>query len=339
MWYLPSQGGSVTTMLDAIVETIQIAERTGVTAVQSHIKARGSNYWGSSYAAIQLIERARARGVDIWADQYPYNTTGSDGSTVLIPSWVWERSRGNQGERGSQRRFADALRAALADPGMAAQIRRDVTHEIARRGGPGNILVMQYPNPAFVGKTIAQLADETGSTATDIALRLQLEGDQGRPGGAGLRGFSLSEYDVEAYARMPWVATATDGWIALPEDGLTHVRIYGSYPRKIKHYAMDRGVLSVEDAVRSSTWLPAQIVGLSDRGMIAEGMQADVVILDLDALRDNATFFEPHQYPTGVEFVLVNGEFVVDGGRITGAMPGRVITNERVDPKRPSTMP
>jgi N-acyl-D-amino-acid deacylase len=321
MWYLPSDvNARPTTFLEAVAETIEIAERTGVTSVQSHIKARGADYWGSSHAAIQLIERARMRGVNIWADQYPYNTTGSDGSTVLIPGWAI------QGDRSDGRpSFAAALRRVLEAPDSERKLRGDIRREVERRGGAENILVMEYPDRALVGKTIADLAAMFGVSPVDVAIKLQLEGDAERRGGAQLRGFSLSEYDVESYAAMPWVATATDGWVSLPEDGLTHVRVYGTFPRKIAYYAMERGVQTVADAVRSSTSLPAQIMGFEDRGTIREGMRADIVILDLETLADRATFFEPHQFPTGVEYVMIEGEFVVDGGEVTGALPGEVL--------------
>lgn len=324
MWYLPSdRAAKPTTFLDAVAETIEIAERTGVTSVQSHIKARGADYWGSSHAAIQLIERARARGVNIWADQYPYNTTGSDGSTVLIPGWAIQGEGGNGGPS-----FAELLRHVLQDEERTVALYGDIEREIERRGGAENILVMQYPDPTLVGKTIAELAKLFEIEPADVSIKLQLEGDPARRGGAQLRGFSLSEYDVESYGRMPWVATATDGWVTLPEDGLTHVRVYGSFPRKIAYYAMERGIMSVANAVRSSSSLPAQIMGFKDRGMIREGMRADVAILDLNTLADRATFFEPHQYPDGVEYVLVGGEFVVDGGEVTGALPGVVVSRE-----------
>lgn len=327
MWFLPSDSSArPTTFLDAVAETIAIAERTGVTSVQTHIKARGANYWGSSHAAIQLIERARARGVDIWADQYPYNTTGSDGSTVLIPGWALSVERSGSGQPGAGGgTYADALRTALEDETRAAALRADVAHEIARRGAAENILVMRYPDSTLVGLTLAEIAHERGRSPVDVAITLQLEGFPDRRGGAQLRGFSLSEDDVEAYASRPWVATATDGWITLPEDGLTHVRVYGSFPRKIAHYAMSRGILSVADAVRSSTSLPAQILGLRDRGQVREGMRADLAVLDLERLADRATFFDPHQYASGVEYVLVGGVFVVDGGEVTGALPGEIV--------------
>jgi N-acyl-D-aspartate/D-glutamate deacylase len=164
-----------------------------------------------------------------------------------------------------------------------------------------------------------------------MAIALQLEGFTDRPGGARVRGFSLSDIDIEMYADRPWVATATDGGIALPEDGPgTHARFYGTFPRKIRLYALDRGVLSLEDAVRSATSLPAQIVGMTDRGALRPGVYADIVIFDPARIRDTATFFEPHQYAEGIDWVFVNGEPVVEDGEATGALPGRVIGSSPV---------
>ena len=148
-----------------------------------------------------------------------------------------------------------------------------------------------------------------------------------RRGGGRLRSFSFSEEDIENFSAQPWVATASDGGIALPEDGpAIHARFYGTFPRKIREYALDRGVLSVENAVRSMTTLPAQILGLRNRGQVREGFVADVVVLDLEQVRDMATFTDPHQYATGIDYVLVNGSFVVDEGAPTGMLPGIVIT-------------
>jgi len=142
-----------------------------------------------------------------------------------------------------------------------------------------------------------------------------------------MRGFSMSEIDMEAFAAQPWVATASDAGIALPGDGpSTHARFYGTFPRKIQYYAIEKGVLSVEDAVRSMTSLPAQILGFRNRGMLREGYIADIAVLDLEHYRSPATFFEPHQYAEGVEFVIVNGQFVVDKGELTWKLPGKVIT-------------
>ncbi len=329
MWFWPSQDDpGPPTMIETIIEDIEVAERTGVTTVATHIKARGSDFWGAGRALVDLIERARARGVPIWADQYPYNTTGSDGNTVLLPRWIFPGGGPGGGPGGPRADvdYAAALGAALADPERGEQVRLDIEHEIGRRGGPENLVVMDHPDESLVGKTVADLAAEWNAFPVDVAIRLQLEGDRMRAGGARVRGFSLSEIDVEEFSAHPWLVTASDAGIALPDDGPVHARFYGTFPRKIKRYAMDLGVLSVESAVRSMTTLPAQLLGLRDRGLIREGLIADIAVLDLEELQDNATFFEPHQYPSGVDFVLVGGTFVVDDGELTWALPGVVLT-------------
>ena len=324
LWYVPSQDGpGPPTLLDAVRATIEIGERSGARVVASHIKAKGANYWGSSAAAISLIERARQRGVDVWADQYPYPTSGTDGSTVLIPRWAM-RTEG-EAEGGNPR--ADALRRTLADPKLLQTVRSDIAHEIARRGGADNVVIYEYTDTSLYGKSLDEIAKLWRVDPVEAAIRMQLEGLPDRAGGARMRGFSMHERDMEAFAKQPWVATSTDAGISLPDGpSSTHARFYGSFPRKIRHYALDRGAISVESAIRSSTSLPATIMGLKDRGLIREGLAADLVIFDLATIRDTATFFEPHQYAEGIEYVFVNGVAVVDGSKITGALPGTVIT-------------
>jgi len=324
LWYVPSvDGPGPPTLLDAVRETIEIGERSGARVVASHIKAKGANYWGSSAAAISLIERARQRGVDVWADQYPYSTSGTDGSTVLIPDWA-VRSEG--ASPGANAR-AEALRKTIADPKLLHTVRSDIAHEIARRGGADNVVVYEYTDKSLYGKPLAEIAKRWRVDPVEAAIRIQLEGLPNRAGGARMRGFSMHENDMEAFAKQSWVATSTDAGISLPDGpASTNARFYGSFPRKIRHYAIDRGAISIESAIRSSTSLPATIMGLKDRGLIREGMAADVVVLDLATIRDKATFFEPHQYSEGVEHVFVNGVAVVDGSKITWALPGKLIT-------------
>ena len=329
MWYWPSQDSAgPPNLLDAVRETIEIGERTGAKVVASHIKAKGANYWGSSAAAIQLIERARARGIEVWADQYTYPTSGTDGNTVLIPTWALRPPVTAVPPPAGGRPQVDMarLRETLADSIAAARLRRDIAHEIARRGGADNVIIFDYPDPAVIGKSVGAIARERNLSAVDAAIDLQLKGNPNRAGGGRMRGFSMSERDMEAFAAQPWVATASDAGIALPGDGpSTHARFYGTFPRKIQHYALARGVISVEDAIRSMTSLPAQILGLADRGLLRAGYVADIAVLDLERYGTKATFFEPHQYAEGVDHVITNGEFLVDGGKLTWKLPGRVL--------------
>lgn len=324
MWFWPSQDDpGPPTLQDAIMETIEIGRRSGARVVASHIKAKGAHFWGSSESAIQLIQRARDEGVRVWADQYPYATSGSDGNTVLIPRWATNAPEDE--EVGP----AEMLRRTLADPETEAKVRMDIAHEIRRRGGADRVVVFEYPRSDWVGKNVQEIADEQGVDAVQMAIDLQLLGDPDRRGGGRLRGFSMSELDVENYAAQPWVATASDGGIAVPADGSVHPRYYGTFPRKIRHYAQTVGALSLEAAIRSQTSLPARIMGVSDRGEIRTGYWADLVVFDLDAIQDEATFFEPHQHATGIDHVIVNGHFVVEDGEILYELPGRIIASER----------
>ncbi len=333
-WYRPSvDKPEQPTMLDATTETIQIGERTGARVVWSHCKVMGSQYWGHSTAAIALVNQARGRGVDVWADQYPYRTTGGDGSMILIPGWavgVDQTIAGRKREGHSPSDYGAALTETLADPAVAARVRQDISYEMARRGSAENILVMDYPQRSLVGKSLAEVAKSRGVPPVEMAIHLQLEGYRDRHGGARLRGFSAAESDVEALMAQPWTATSTDAGIALPEDGPnTHVRSYGTYPRKLRHYALDRGVLSLENAVRSSTSLPAQILRLADRGLIRPGFLADLAVIDVARLRERSTIQEPHQYSEGIDYVLVGGRFVVEAGKPNGALPGKVLSLPR----------
>jgi N-acyl-D-amino-acid deacylase len=325
LWYVPSQDGpNAPTLLDAVRETIEIGEKSGARVVASHLKAKGEHYWGSSAAAISLIQRARDRGVDVWADQYPYPTSGTDGSTVLIPAWATRPPGAGPSQPRTNR--ADILKRVLGDPPSAKLVRSDIAHEIRRRGGADNITVYEFTDKSLYGKSLAEIARLWKLDPVETAIKIQIEGLPERNGGARMRGFSMAEFDMENIAKQAWVATSTDGGIAMPADGpSTHARFYGSFTRKIRHYALDRGAITLEHAIRSSTSLPARIMDLKDRGQLREGFAADIVVFDLATIRDKATFFEPHQHSEGIDYVFINGTAVVDGGKLTQASPGRIL--------------
>ncbi|MBS3819792.1 D-aminoacylase [bacterium] len=318
MWYVPSRDEpGPPTMLDNIVELIEVGKRTGATVVATHIKARGRKFWGASRAINRLINEARSEGVDIWADCYPYNTSGSDGSVVLIPRWARDEDN------------PQVFQDVLENPEKLKDLHKDIRHAMSWRGGAENIMVMDYPDESYIGKSLSQLAQKNGISPLEMVIKLKQEGDPEKPGGARLRAFSMSEIDIKAFYSQPWTATCSDGRIALPGDGPVHARYYGTFPRKIRRYALEKEVISVADAVRSSTSLPAQIHGIRDRGRLREGYHADIVVFDLDEIKDTATFFEPHQYAEGIEYVLVNGTFVLDEGELTWKRPGKVVTDLR----------
>ncbi len=315
MWYYPSLGESgQINMIESVIESIEIAERTGVKVVTSHIKARGQDFWGSSSTLVRLINDARNRGVEIYADHYPYNTSGSDGSTNLIPPSV---------RRGGKK----ALKEALENPERADVIRKDIGHEITRRGGSQNILVMDYPDDEVIGKSIYDLSKEWNISSIEVAIKLAMEGNDNYSGGARLRGFSMSEKDLEVFAREPWMATASDGEISIPSDNplRLHARYYGTFPKKIRHFALNEKIISLEQAIVSMTSLPAQIMDIKDRGMIREGNYADLVLFNEKTIQDKSTFFDIHQYPDGIPHVLVNGQFVVKDFQLTKGRPGKLL--------------
>lgn len=338
MWFLPSRDESgrdratPPSMLDNLHELVEIASRTGVRVVATHIKARGTDFWGSSDEMNRLIQTARDEGLSIHADQYPYNTSGTDGRIVLIPNWCFQASNRGRSSReqlaSATRRPGEALEAALADASLAKNIRRDIKYEITRRGGAENVLIVEHLDSSLVGKTLKDLANQLGTSPVEAAIALQLEGDRNRRGGARLRAFSMSEKDVEAFAATPWTATSSDARITLPSDGFVHPRFYGAFPRKIRHYAIDRGLFSVEEAIRVSTSLPAEILRLDDRGVIREGAVADLIVFDPQRIRDRATAMKPHQFSEGIELVLLGGVTVVEREQWLGNLVGQVITRD-----------
>lgn len=329
MWKIASDPTPAADLLDAVRETIEIGRATGVPVVCSHIKAKGANYWGSSHAATQMIRRAREEGVPVYADQYPYETSGSDGNTVLMPLWAiaapGAKVTGQIDREGAQLRNAkENLAERLKDPDAAAKIRGDIAHEIERRGGASRVVVWDAHLPQYKQKTIGQIAADLKVSPVEAVIWLQRNGMDGVPGGARMRGFSLSEDDLEHFMREDYMATCTDG-----AANMGHPRSYGAYPRKLRRYALDRAAITLPHAVRSMSGLPAQILGLKDRGRIDSGYWADVVVFDPARIRETAEMFAPEKYPEGVDWVLVNGVPVVAAGKFTNALPGKVLTPEK----------
>jgi N-acyl-D-amino-acid deacylase len=334
MWHVASDPTPYVDLIEAVKETIEIGRQTGVPVVCSHLKAKGADFWGASHAATRLIREAREQGIEVYADQYPYDTSGSDGSTVLIPMWALAPvgtdvggQLGEGGGRGSMRNVKANLQTRLENPADAARIRRDIAHEITRRGGASRIVIYEFPDRRYVEKSLESVAKDRGVSPVEAAIWIQLNGAD-RPGGARMRGYSLSEIDIEHIMQQDFTATCTDGDTVAFGEGVPHARFYGTMARKIGRYALGRRVIELPFAIRSMTSLPAQIMRLRHRGWIREGYWADLVIFD-DTIADTATFTEPHQYPKGIPFVFVNGVAVIDEGKPTKALPGKVISPGR----------
>jgi N-acyl-D-amino-acid deacylase len=331
MWKVASDPTPAVSLLEAVAETIEIGRRTGVPVVASHLKAKGANYWGSSFAATRLIRDARQEGIEVYADQYPYETSGTDGNTVLVPGWALlppGQTSNNQLNARSAAGGKANFRARLGTDEDARKIRLDIAHEIDRRGGASRIVINGFPDAKYVGKTLESVAQDLKMPPIDAVIWLQLNGED-RAGGARMRGFSLSEIDLDHIMQQDFTATCTDGDTVALGQGTPHARFYGTMPRKIRRYVLDRGVISLPFAIRSMTSLAAQIMGLRDRGLVRAGYWADLVVFDPETIADKATFEQPHQYPAGIPFVFVNGVAVVDDGKFTNALPGKVLTPEK----------
>jgi N-acyl-D-amino-acid deacylase len=240
------------------------------------------------------------------------------------------RGAGGRGGRGGGGGPAikDVFKQRLGNDLDAVKIRMDIAHEIDRRGGASRIVINDYPDAKYVGKSLQFVATDLKTSPVDAAIWLQLNGAD-RAGGARMRGFSLAEIDMDHIMQQEFTATCTDGGIATLGQGLPHARFYGTTARKLRYYTLDRGVITLPFAIRSMTGLPAQILGLKDRGLVRTGYHADLVVFDPQTIRDKATFTEPHQYPDGIPHVFVNGVAVVDDGKFTNATPGKVLTPAR----------
>lgn len=342
MWYRPSADKKAPppTLDQSIDETLQVAQSTGATVVFTHMKAWGPGYRGQASRLIERLQQSRDRGARVYMDVYPYDSSASDGDFVALPPWAFEPE--SQQQRAPFD-YSAALEAVLAgaDPARMQDLALDVRHQIALKGGAANVRVLEFPRAEYVGKSYAELMALRGLDEVGLAIALQREGEPQRPGGSRMRSFSMEEQDIARFYSLDWCAVSTDGWIVLPEEAVgelkysnTNRRLFGSYPRRLAYFSQERGVDSLEHAVRSASGLPAQILNLRDRGRLEMGMKADVVVLDMGALRDNTTYLEPSVYPSGVEYVLVNGRFVVDAGERTLALPGRVLAPAGRQPPR-----
>jgi N-acyl-D-amino-acid deacylase len=294
----------------AVQEVITIAEQAGLIGVVTHMKALGPASHGLSLALIERIEAARARGVQVYADQYPYNASGTGISGALVPRWA---------QVGGRDALLRRIRGAER-PKVVAEVKAN----IERRGGAETLVISRYsPDTSIEGRNIAELARKAGRAPEDYSLDLLERAE------ASLVSFNMSERDIELIMRQPWTMTCTDGDLVPMTQGKPHPRAYGAFPRKLRLYVRDRNVIDLPFAIRSMTSMPAQVFALKDRGQIRPGAFADVLIFDPAKVNDAATYVEPHQLAEGMTYIFVNGELARDNGKFTQALAGRVLTPER----------
>jgi N-acyl-D-aspartate/D-glutamate deacylase len=306
-------------ILEAVQETIKIGKSAKIPVHISHHKIAGKDRWGSSVKTLAMIDRARKEGIDVTLDQYPYPAT-STGLTILFPSRALE---GNPKEW--KKRWDDPKLRPWIVKGIIDNIKHD-------RGGSdlNRIMIARYsPDPELEGLTIAQILKKKGLPGTfengvELIIQLQLTAVE-MEGRVQAIYFCLSDEDIERIIKHPLTSHASDGVITTFNIGNPHPRNYGTFPRVLRLYVREKGILSFEEAIRKMSFLPSLRLGLKKRGCIKKGCYADIAVIDPSSVSDTATWQNPHNYPGGIPYVLVNGQLVVENNTFTGAFPGIVI--------------
>ncbi len=322
--YASHMRGEGKELVESVEEAIAIGEKGGLPVEIFHLKAAYQPGWGTLMrAAGEKIEAARARGVDVTANIYLY-TAGGTGLDSVIPSWAFDGGREKLIER-------------LKDPATRLRLKKEI-----KTGSPGwwniveaagswdNIVLASAANKEnerFQGKNLTQIAKEWNKEPADAAFDLVLQGTDGR---VSALYYMMSEQDIITALKFPWTSIGSDGGTSLKPAaidgvGLGHPRSYGNFPRLIAKYVREEKVLTLPEAIRKMTSWAATRMRLDSRGLIKEGCWADVVIFDYDKIQDRATYEKPLLYPAGIDYVLVNGQIVIENGKHTGARPGQVI--------------
>jgi N-acyl-D-amino-acid deacylase len=307
--------------VEAVAEALEVGRQAGSPVQLSHHKVMGSANWPKVADTLDMVDAASAEGMDVLLDQYPY-TAGSTGLAVVLPRWALIGGVAKMQER-------------LADPEQREKIREEIVAQRPEelKAGlrvfePDTVVIAEVPDGPLtehIGRTLTQIAAARGRHPVDTALDLLAEA-----GGEILTiVHGQSEDNLRRIMRHPLTAIASDGWTLSPDaGGRPHPRSYGTYARVLGRYVREEKVLSLEEAVRKMTSLPASRLGLADRGVIRPSSVADLVLFDPESVADNATFDDPHRFCDGVRAVVVNGTVVVDDGEDTGAVAGQVLRRQ-----------
>lgn len=297
-------------LIPSVEEVVEIGRQSGIPVVITHFKAMGRRNWGLSERTLEMVDKARAEGVDVTLEQYPYVAASTMFHAVVPP---WHHAQGPHALIKALREDRDTIKRDIAE--------RNDWENWASNNGWENIVVSSVASEAnklYEGKSVAEIARMRGlDDACDAALDILAEEELA----VGMVMFCMDEADVSRIMRHPSVNIITDGLLG----GKPHPRVYGTFPRILGRYVREQGILNLEDAVRKMTSLPAEKLRLRSKGVLAQGYDADLCIFQPADVLDNATFDDPRQFPTGVRYVMVNGTLVVDRGQHTGARPGRTI--------------
>jgi N-acyl-D-aspartate/D-glutamate deacylase len=296
-----------TGILTAIDEILTIARRAGLRVHISHIKVSGRRAWGKAPDVIALIRRARKDGLEVTADQYPYPASSTSLTATLIPTKFREGTD------------ADMIKR-LDDAEIGPKMKKGIQERIDDHVGGKSVRIARYkPNTKWQGKDLLAIAEMEDRTVLDVVVEIA------RKGGAQVVNFGMNEEDVRLFMKEPYVATASDGSSMLPGNTVPHPRSYGTFSKKIGRFAIEDKVISLVQAIRSASGLPADILKLPERGYLKVGYYADIVVFDPKSFRDKATYDQPHQYSTGVKYNFVNGRLAIDDGKATNVLAGKVL--------------
>ena len=308
-----------TEVVEAIRESIQIGEQANLPVEISHFKISARKLWGKSDVTLGLVREARQRGLALTVDQYAY-TASSTSLDVRLPQWLLAGGR----EEGRKR---------LADKATRERVVREMKEGLKRTGFKDYdyaVVAAYAPNPSFNGKSIKAITKEVRGKS-DLNNQIAQILEMYEAGGAGMVYHGMSETDVKEIMREPFTMIASDSGVRRFNEGTPHPRGYGNNARVLGHYVRELRLLTLEDAVRKMTSLPAQTFNLRDRGLLREGFGADLVIFDEGSISDRATFEQPHQYPVGISFVIVNGVTVLDNNQMTTARPGVALRRQGIE--------
>jgi len=306
-----------TRLQEAVAESIQVGRLVDIPVQISHLKVDSPSRWGSSAAALKLIDDARARGMKINADQYAY-TAGASSLSIRFPAWALEGGD-------------DAVRARLEDPASWTKIKAEMQQLLAERGFTDlswTTVASFRPDPSLNGLSMKDVAIKLSGSGSPDA-QLEAARDLMRRGGAAMVYHFMSEDDIAAIMKHPSVSVAADASVVEPGVGAPHPRGYGNNARVLGVYVRERQVIGLEEAVRKMTSLPAAQLGIADRGVIRDGAPADLVLFDPARVRDTATYQAPHAFPDGIPHVIVNGVSVVRDAKVTGERPGQILTRQK----------
>jgi len=300
-------------VLEAITEAVTVGKETGMPVELSHFKIDNQRLWGASDKSLALVERFRREGVDVVVDQYPYDRSSTN-LGITLPSWALADGQAKIHER-------------LTDPATREKIAGEMEKNLANLGHPDYSYAMVAsfkPEPTYEGKTISEINQMKGRPKT-VRAEIDTIFDLTLAGRAQMVYHSMGAVDVERIMRYPNTAVASDGGVREFGQGVPHPRSYGNNARVLADYVREQHVLTLEDAVRRMTSLPARTFRFADRGVVREGAAADLLVFDPARVQDKATFQQPHQYSEGFDFVIVNGKLAVEDGKLLESLSGQVI--------------